>query len=369
MRRRTFLAAAALPFWNAALEPTAARPKRTSRVVDRLRRVSQERREALDQNGDHRAPAELNRDIPEIDDLEVVNGASSARPRKTLRLIAWNTERGRHWRDGARLIQETPGLRDPDILLLGEMDLGMARSSNEHTTREMAAALRMNYVYGVEFLELTGGELQEREQYPGTNEWGYHGNAILSRYPLRNVRMLRFPGIEKWYDGKAYGASEAEQLQKRLGGRMAIFATVSLGRDVAIVSTHLESSPRDSPARKRQMEMVLEELKAYAKDAPVILGGDLNGVPSEPMFEGVRAAGFRLEDSNDSSGGTIQRVVDGKVVVGDKYIDYLLIRGLRVVRDETSPKVIPGVYPPGENGRLLADHAIVTAKVELPWLG
>lgn len=368
MQRRTFLAAAALPFWTTGLEQTSTRPRRTSRVVSHLRLVNKQRRVALEQNVEHRTPTELNRLIPEIDDLELFNGAASASPRKTLRLIAWNTERGRFWREGARLIQQTPALRDPDIVLLGEMDLGMARSSNEHTTREMAAALRMNYAYGVEFLEFTGGELQERAQYPGENEWGYHGNAILSRYPLRNLRMLRFPGIEKWYDGKSYGATEAEQLQKRLGGRMAIFATVRLGRDVTIVSTHLESSSRDSTARKVQMEMILEELRAYAKGGPVILGGDLNGVPTEPMFEGVRAAGFRLDDSNDMAGGTLQLLENGKVAVGDKYIDYLLIRGLRVVRDATSPKVIPAVSPLSASGTLLADHTIVTVKVELPWL-
>ena len=86
----------------------------------------------------------------------------------------------------------------------------------------------MNYAYGVEFLELTGGELEERKLYPGANEWGYHGNAILSRYPLRDVRMLRFPGIEKWYDGRR-APTKAEQVQKRLGGRMALFATVNAG--------------------------------------------------------------------------------------------------------------------------------------------
>jgi endonuclease/exonuclease/phosphatase family metal-dependent hydrolase len=369
MRRRTFLGAAVLPFWGAPPhERQAATPRRTSQVVTRLRPVSQQRRAALDLNAENRTPLELNGRIPEIDDVEVFNGAASGSPRKTMRLIAWNTERGRHWREGARLILETPELRDPDFVLLGEMDLGMARSANEHTTREMAAALGMNYVFGVEFLELTGGELQERELYPGRNEWGYHGNAILSRYPLRDVRMLRFPGIEKWYDGKSYGASESEQVQKRLGGRMAIFATARLGREVTIVSTHLESSSRDGATRTLQMGMVLDELRTHAGGAPVILGGDLNGVPGEPMFEGVRAAGFRVEDSNDTAGGSQQRLVDGTVAVGDKYIDYLLTRGLRVVRDETSPKVIPAVYPAGGGGTLLADHAIVTAKVELPWL-
>lgn len=74
------------------------------------------------------------------------------------------------------------------------------------------------------------------------------------------------------------------------------------------------------------------------------------------------------ENRNEATAGTVQRVRDGKIVVGEKYIDYLLIKGLPVVRDATSPKVIPAVYPAGEDGKLLADHAIVTAKAEIPWL-
>jgi len=229
----------------------------------------------------------------------------------------------------------------------------------------MATAMGMNYAYGVEFLELMGGEIGERKLYPGENEWGYHGNAILSRYPLRNVRMLRFPGIEKWYEGK--GANESEKVQKRLGGRMALFATVGLGRDVTVVTTHLESSAKDSAARTLETRMLLDELRAYAKDTPVILGGDLNATPDEPMFEAVRAAGFRPEESNELSVGTLQRVQEGKVTILENHLDYLLVRGLPLVRDATSPKVVAAVYPPGPSGSMLGDHAIVTAKVELPW--
>jgi endonuclease/exonuclease/phosphatase family metal-dependent hydrolase len=365
MQRRTFLAAAALPFLKVA-EPKAPSPRLTSRVVDRLRPISQQRRDALAQNAANKTVTELNRSIPEIDEIEVFNGAASASPRKTLRVVAWNMERGRHWEGGVRLIRETETLRDPDIILLGEMDLGMARSGNAHTTRALASALGMNYAYGVEFLELTGGEIEERKLYPGANEWGYHGNAILSRYALRNVRMLRFPGIEKWYEGK--GANDSEKAQKRLGGRMALFATVKLARDVTIVSTHLESSAKDSAMRKDETGLLLDELRAYAKGTPVILGGDLNATPDEPMFEAVRAAGFRPEESNELSVGTRQRVVDGKVVILENHIDYVLVRGLPVLRDATSPKVVAAAYPPGPTGAMLGDHAIVTAKVELPWL-
>jgi endonuclease/exonuclease/phosphatase family metal-dependent hydrolase len=361
--RREFLAALAWTAFGAAQARSESVPRTSGKTVDRLRRISLDRRAALERNAGGRTPGALNRQIPEIDEVEVWNGAAPARPGKSLRLIAWNMERGRHWEGAVRLIRETEALRDPDIVLLGEMDLGMARSGNAHTTRALAAALGMNYAYGVEFLELTGGEIEERKLYPGENEWGYHGNAILARFPLRNVRMLRFPGIEKWYEGK--GANESERVQKRLGGRIALFATLRLGRDVTVVATHLESSAKDSAMRKIQTGLLLDELRAYAKGTPVTLGGDLNAAPDEPMFEGVRAAGFHPEESNDLSVGTLQRVVDGQVAILENHLDYLLIRGLAVVRDATSPKVVLAAYPPGANGSMLGDHAIVTAKVEL----
>ena len=339
MRRREFLAAATLPFWA-----RTAHAKTTSKSVESLRKISLERRAALAANSEGRAIDALQRSIPEIDDIEVANGAAAAKPGTTLRVVAWNMERGRHWKDGARLIREHEALRDADFLLMGEMDLGMARSANAHTTRELARELGMNYAYGVEFLELTGGELGEREQYPGTNEWGYHGNAILSRYPLRNVHMLRFPGIEKWYAG--VNANEGERVQKRLGGRMALLATVRLGaRDVTVAATHLESSAKDAAARSRETALLLEEIRAYAKDTPVILGGDLNAIPDEAMFTAMRGAGFRPEDSNELSVGTLQRLVDGKVALRESHLDYVLVRGLSVVRDATSPKVVLAAYP------------------------
>ena len=369
MQRRTFLAGATLPLLGLANAQTPHHPKRTSTVVKSLRMVSQARRVELERNPRNLSVQELNNLIPEINDIELLNSASNAKPKNSLRLIAWNTERGRYWKEGAQLIQETPSLRDPDLIFLGEMDLGMARSSNQHTTREMAAVLKMNYAYGVEFLEFTGGEAQERIQYPGPNQWGYHGNAILSKYPLKNLRMLRFPGIEKWYIGESSGASQAEALQKRLGGRMALFATINVGRDITVVSTHLESSSKDTGPRKQQTEWILEELKNTAGSTPILLGGDLNGRPSEPMFEPLSRAGFRISESNDLPAGTVQETVNGSNVMReDSRIDYLLLKGVKVIRDDTSPKTILAAYPPTETGKLLADHAIVTAKIELPWL-
>jgi endonuclease/exonuclease/phosphatase family metal-dependent hydrolase len=340
----------------AGADKKSQRAQRTTLTVDRLRRIGQQRREELSRNDRKLRPAGLNELIPEIDAIELMNTASDGKPGKTLRLIAWNMERGRHWRDAVRLIQEHPALRNPDIVFLGEMDLGMARSLNQHTTREMAAALNMNYAYGVEFLELTKGEKQEREQYPGENEWGYHGNAILSRYRLGNLRMLRFPGIEKWYG----------DYQNRLGGRMALFATVMIPRPVTLVSTHLESSRGDIGPRQSQMEMILRELGETAARTPVFLGGDLNATPEEPAISNMRKAGFAIEESNEMGVGTAQRFRGGQVVLGNRHIDYLCVRDAEVIRDDTSPKVVPAVYPPGPKGKMLGDHAVVSVRVQLP---
>ncbi len=45
-------------------------------------------------------------------------------------------------------------LQDTNILLLNEVDLGMKRTEYRDVTRDLAAALRMNYAYAVEFVEV-----------------------------------------------------------------------------------------------------------------------------------------------------------------------------------------------------------------------
>jgi len=365
MKRRTFILSTASVILSRLLKGCKSKSdtyivntksKIITKVVEQLRWIDDERRKLLAQNRTNQSASKLNELIPEIDAIEFYN-SYSADPNNLYRLIAWNTERGRNWRDCVRLINEHPALHDPDFIFLGEMDLGMARSANEHTTKEMASALKMNYAYGVEFLELTNGEPQERKMYPGENEWGYHGNAILSKYPLQNLRMIRFPGIERWYN----------DYQQRLGGRMALFAEVDIGgKTVILVSTHLENLGDDPLFRQKQMKMILQELEKSYPNIPTVIGGDLNATPDEPLFTDLKNAGFIINECNEIGKPTQQILEDGKVKLVKKQIDYIVVKDLKVINDKMSPKIVPAVYPPGhQNGRMLGDHAVVTVKVKL----
>jgi hypothetical protein len=79
-----------------------------------------------------------------------------------LKVVTFNARRGTTWLEFVLKVRSDLELRDPDVILLNEMDIGMSRSGNLHTTRMMAHALDMNYAWGLEFLELTNGNKEEQ---------------------------------------------------------------------------------------------------------------------------------------------------------------------------------------------------------------
>jgi endonuclease/exonuclease/phosphatase family metal-dependent hydrolase len=339
-----------------AVAPTSRFAEWFTRTVPRLRTLDRDRRRWLVENPDGKLPLELNWSIPEINEIEVDNGLSRAQPGLGLRVAAWNLERGRHWREAAQLMRDHPVLQGVDVLCLSEMDDGMVRAHNEHTTRELALALGMNYAYTVEFLQLSLGTPDEQAQYSGENDRGYHGNAILSRYPLQSVRMLRLPGVDYWY-----GAPE-----NRLGGRNALFADIQVGtQTVTVISTHLESGRDRADIRLQESQLILRAIGAECRDRPVIVCGDLNAGPRTPVMDTFRQAGFLVDEANDPTVSTYQKWVDGQIHPGRFRIDYVMPRGLRVVTDATPPAVIMAAYPCQPTGHMLSDHAIAIVDLQV----
>ena len=119
------------------------------------------------------------------------------------------------------------------MIFLNEMDIGMARSHQQHTTKLLAYALGMNYAWGLEFVELTLGDAGEQKANAGDDDkstklkhnfQGLHGNAILSKCPIHNATIIRDP-IGDYFDPKPNKVN-ANGMERRLGGRMILLATI-----------------------------------------------------------------------------------------------------------------------------------------------
>ena len=132
------------------------------------------------------------------------------------RAVAWNIERGTQLQGQLQALRSDPFLRDADLLLLVETDAGMARSGNVDVARSMARELGMCYAFVPCYLSLVKGSGVERNT-PGENDLGLHGNAILSRYPLRDVRGIVLEN----------GIDKIASREKRLGRQTTILRMIS----------------------------------------------------------------------------------------------------------------------------------------------
>ncbi|MGV6803637.1 MAG: endonuclease/exonuclease/phosphatase family protein [Ruegeria sp.] len=209
---------------------------------------------------------------------------------------AWNVERCLFPTESAAHLAAVA----PDIVLLSEVDHGMSRTGQRHTTAEMAEQLGMAYAFGVEFHELgLGGPTERAFCTDEFNALGWHGNAVLSSVPFKRVALVRLDDHGHWFTAES-GAADPQQ--PRLGGRMAILAEVpTKNGPLCVVSTHLESNAA-AGHRHAQFLVLLDALDEFAPGMPVLIGGDLNtGNHLPPDFDWRRETLFGLAEERGYS--------------------------------------------------------------------
>ena len=183
----------------------------------------------------------------------------------TIRATAWNIERGKRLPGITRALREHPVLRASDVLLLTELDYGMARTGNADVAREIAQSLGMSYAFAPCYLALNKGSGVEAD-VAGENLQALHGNALLSRYPLRRVHAVSLPNGKDKMAGK----------EKRLGQQRAVVADVAHPAGMfRAVSLHLDAHSTQQH-RYRQMRLVLDHLDRLEPRLPTLIGGDWN---------------------------------------------------------------------------------------------
>jgi len=183
----------------------------------------------------------------------------------TVRAVAWNIERGIRLEGIIQSLEEHPALAHADLLLLSELDWGMARTGNRFVAREIASRLGMNYAFAPCYVALTKGAGLEK-QAMGDNKESLHGNALFSRYPMHRVHSLALPN----------GKDKMKGAEKRIGSQQAIIADIDHpAGTLRAVSLHLDAH---SSQRHRclQMRQLLRHLETLQPKLPVLIGGDWN---------------------------------------------------------------------------------------------
>lgn len=287
--------------------------------------------------------------VPGMGLIEIGGAAPDTPLALPLTVGAWNLERC--------LFPESSAAHagDCDLLLLSEMDHGMARTKQRNTTAVMAAERGMAYAYAVEFLELGLGSPIERQFCDDAhNALGYHGNGLLARGVLHAPFALRLWGRRQWF---------FDDEQPRLGERIAVGARIETAEGPFLaVSTHLESAC--GPAhREAQVAGLITALDAAFPDLPVLIGGDLNtgnhaggDWRAEGLFDVARAAGYSVhggpEDQTTTRPSLITRWPERAMK-----LDWFLARGLRLGPVEIRSSL-------GPDGTPLSDHDLIVTRIE-----
>jgi endonuclease/exonuclease/phosphatase family metal-dependent hydrolase len=178
--------------------------------------------------------------------------------------LAWNIERGIMFEGIVDALRGHQDLTGKDILLLTELDHGMARSGNRFVAKELAAKLDLNYAFAPVYIALQKGSGVEAAM-EGENTSSIHGLAMFSKWPMRNVHAVPLPNGKDKMWGK----------EKRLGFLRALFADIEhpdgLFRAVTI---HLDAHCSRAH-RRRQMKIILDHLDSL-DPLPTLIGGDWN---------------------------------------------------------------------------------------------
>ncbi len=178
--------------------------------------------------------------------------------------LAWNIERGCVFDGIVDALKNHSDLNDKDLLLLTELDYGMARSGNRFVAREIAKELKLHYAFAPVYIALQKGSGVESEM-EGENTKSIHGLAMFSRFPMKNAHAVPLPNGKDKMWGK----------EKRIGYLRALVADIEHpAGEFRAVTIHLDAHCSRAH-RQKQIKIILDHLDTLSP-LPTLIGGDWN---------------------------------------------------------------------------------------------
>lgn len=220
-------------------------------------------------------------------------------PPQPLRVLVLNMHAGKDAADtpnldGVASLVTTTGA---DLVLLQEVDRRTARSGGVDQIGTLATKLQYANAFSASLLHYDGGE---------------YGIAALARGFIGYSSTIPLP---------------VQPVQTRAGGsnepRVAQLVLASLrSGQLAAINTHLD--PAEGDARAQEVRHLVDAVKQQlAAAAPLVVGGDLNSTPDNPVLAPLKASGLRDAWTECGSGDGLTYPADKPV----KRIDYLFLTG------------------------------------------
>jgi endonuclease/exonuclease/phosphatase family metal-dependent hydrolase len=174
-------------------------------------------------------------------------------PRNTFRVMTYNIHQGFNAGQVPSLdnLVDVISRESPDVLLLQEVVRGWMIDDQHDALSVLSERLGMPYVFGPNIGDL-------------------YGNAILSRFPMTDVKRVHF----------AVQASLRHQPRGAIGVRIG---------DVLIVTTHLDDIEDSSAIRQEQVRTILRE---WDGERIAIIAGDMNAEPADLEMSLFSEAGY-----------------------------------------------------------------------------
>lgn len=231
-------------------------------------------------------------------------------PRNSFRIVDWNIDRGLNLAGIIDFLADAHA----DICILQEVDVNAHRTHRANVAQEIAQKLRLNYVFGREFVELTQGTKASP---------AYHGQATLSRWRISSPRVIHFQQQSDFWKPRWY-KPKLQTFQERLGGRIALAAEIAIaGTSILTYNLHLESRGSDD-LRIAQLDEVLQDASAYGSARPLIIAGDLNlNAAATVAAEKLSADGFSSAVPSARTATTPVR----HLLEPGRHIDWAFVRG------------------------------------------
>jgi endonuclease/exonuclease/phosphatase family metal-dependent hydrolase len=222
---------------------------------------------------------------------EYAASSAATAARREIRVLNWNINRG----------LKLPGVMDfisrqqPDVCIFQEVDLHAKRTARQDVANVVASHFQFNYVFGIEFEELSQGSKTEP---------AFHGQAVFARSPIVEPRILRFSRQSDFWRPRWY-LPKWPTFQPRSGGRIALIAEIAVASTkLVIYDVHLESQAEDDLRLIQLMELVHDSFR-YSPDTPVVVAGDLNTHQAPSALQRyLLAHGFKDACQGAACGGT-----------------------------------------------------------------